>query len=283
MGKLDILIKECIEKYLKENIEQESLQTKIVSPTERYVTFVDDDKDDLLNTTIKNNPTIDEIEIDGIKVTTYSMFRRIGNKKGDGNPALYALKNEKNWTMTNSDEFFARFEEITKKFVQQHNNFDTIVQIPSSNPLNKKIINCLHDKCPSLTVIDKLIHKLTTDEVLQQCDKEGSFFAEFWKDDYETAYEELNMYLEKMDNENDGYFTYHMIDNQKMRQSIINTMKTIPEDFPLYRANINDKDIILIDDSITHGQSIKSACSALLSCYTPRSISVFTMFSKLYK
>lgn len=277
------IIKEAIDRFIKENVEGESLQTKVVSPTERYVTYVDDDKDDLLNTTLDNNPTIDEIDINGIKVTTYSMFKRIGNKKGDGNPALYALKNEKNWSMTNLDEFWKRFEEITQKFVETHDNFSTIVQIPSTNPLNDRIIQCLSEKCPSIQVLSKVIHKLTTDEVLAQCDKEGSFFAEYWVNDYETAYDRLNAYLSVMDEKNEGMFTYHLIDDQKMRQSIINTMKIIPEDFPLYCSNINDKDIILIDDSITHGQSIKSACNALLNCYNPKSISIFTMFSRLYK
>lgn len=185
------------------------------------------------------------------------------------------MKKGKDREMTNFDEFWRRFEAFIQKHIESHGSFSTIVQIPSTNPINERIIQCLSEKYPSIQVLSKVIHKLTTDEVLAQCDKEGSFFAEYWANDYETAYDRLNAYLSVMDEENEGIFTYHLIDDPKMRQSIINTMKTIPEDFPLYCSNINDKDIILIDDSITHGQSIKNACDALLSCYTPKSISIF--------
>ena len=37
--------------------------------------------------------------------------------------------------------------------------------------------------------------------------------------------DELREYLDKMDNENDGLFKYHLIDDKDMRTSIINTLE----------------------------------------------------------
>ena len=42
------------------------------------------------------------------------------------------------------------------------------------------------------------------------------------------------------------------------------------------------KNILLIDDSITLGQSIRNAIFAITQAYVPKSISILTMFSKLY-
>lgn len=284
MNTVDLTLKD-LEEIISETfnlLTENSLQVKVVSPKEKYVTFVDDSASNLLNTTLQDSPTVDEVMFGNIKLATYSMFKRIGNKRGDGNPALYALKGENNWSMTNTEEFWNRFDEIIDKFLETHSKFDTIIQLPSTNPLNTKILTHLSKKIPSVNVIDKLLHKLTTDEVMSKCDTEGSYFAKYWQGRYQEGFDKLNGYLEKMDEKNNGIFSYHMIDDQELRKTVINTMKVLPEDAFLYVPQINGKDIILLDDSITHGQSIKSACSALLSCYTPKSISVFTMFSKLY-
>lgn len=73
-----------------------------------------------------------------------------------------------------------------------------------------------------------------------------------------------------------------MIDNTKMRKSIINTLIVDETKTLKYSEHINDKNVLLIDDSITHGQSIRGAIHALSNMYSPQSVSVLTMFSQLY-
>ena len=76
-----------------------------------------------------------------------------------------------------------------------------------------------------------------------------------------------------MDKYNDGYFKYHMIDNKSgLRKSIINTMEVDTNHSLLYRKNINDKNVLLVDDSITFGQSIKNAIHVLAEVYKPTSV-----------
>ena len=48
----------------------------------------------------------------------------------------------------------------------------------------------------------------------------------------------------------------------------------------LYYKDINGKDILLIDDTLTFGQSIVESVNLILDAYTPKSITVLTMFSR---
>ena len=40
--------------------------------------------------------------------------------------------------------------------------------------------------------------------------------------------------------------------------------------------------LLIIDDSITLGNTIKEACTILTSVYTPKTINILTLFSPLY-
>ena len=45
---------------------------------------------------------------------------------------------------------------------------------------------------------------------------------------------------------------------------------------------ITDKDILIIDDTIGGGQTIKSACQVMMESYAPKSITVLTLLSRLH-
>ena len=85
-----------------------------------------------------------------------------------------------------------------------------------------------------------------------------------------------------MDNENNGLFKYHLIDDKDMRLSIINTLE-IDKDYAfLYERYVNGKNVLIVDDSITYGQSIRNAIHAIAQAYVPKSVSVLTMFSQFW-
>ena len=81
------------------------------------------------------------------------------------------------------------------------------------------------------------------------------------------------------------YVTFDNSNNGIQDGPVVDTMKTLPESYSIYKNEINNKNVLLLDldDSITLGQSVNSAVNALESCYIPQSISLLTMFSKLYK
>ena len=125
---------------------------------------------------------------------------------------------------------------------------------------------------------------MTTDEIWDRCQHPDTYFYKFWvnrTDDIEEIYKELGDALDVMDRECNGVFSYHRIPNQNLRKSLIDTLIADSERFEGYEKQINGADVVLVDDSITHGQSIRSAVNAIQTLYQPKSISVFTMFSKL--
>jgi hypoxanthine-guanine phosphoribosyltransferase len=48
-----------------------------------------------------------------------------------------------------------------------------------------------------------------------------------------------------------------------------------------YSSYINDKDILILDDTIGSGNSISEATRAINDTFDPKSITVITLFSKL--
>lgn len=252
-----------------------------------------DAHEDVLNTSFDGEPTVSKIRIPGVlnAITVYSIFkrcRRLG-KPGDSNPVLYALKKERQWSFKSEDDrrlFWNRFSALLKRFVMAHKGtFDTVIVVPSSKRLNGDIIDVIKQKATDAginSICDGGLRTVSAESVLDAAYKEDSYFRKYWGVEFEDAYEELEDYVQKMEKENNGKFKYHIIDNPKMRKSVIHTLEIDDEYAFMYKDNINGKNIIIVDDSITHGQTLQNAIYAINMAYKPASISVLTMFSKLY-
>ena len=85
-----------------------------------------------------------------------------------------------------------------------------------------------------------------------------------------------------MDKERNGYFSRHLIKNNQMRDVLDSTLKLSDDRFAEFANKINGQDVLIIDDTISRGQSIKEACQIMLESYAPKSITVLTLLSKLY-
>ena len=67
-----------------------------------------------------------------------------------------------------------------------------------------------------------------------------------------------------------------------VNDKIINTLE-IDKDYAfLYERYVNGKNVLIVDDSITYGQSIRNAIHAIAQAYVPKSVSVLTMFSQFW-
>lgn len=60
-----------------------------------------------------------------------------------------------------------------------------------------------------------------------------------------------------------------------------NTFKLSISRYAEYANLINDKNVLLIDDTISRGQTIKETCSIIKYSYKPKSVSVLTLISPL--
>lgn len=83
----------------------------------------DSNNDNFVDTNDKNNPTLSYIFVDDVKIPVWSIFLRKGGDiyGRDGNPLLYALKNEKNWHFYpddgERDKFISQIDKILMNFL----------------------------------------------------------------------------------------------------------------------------------------------------------------------
>lgn len=260
--------------YINEGIDfDKKTMTVWFTPTEeRYV-----------DTSLENNPTMDsEIMTD---VEVWSIFKRTKDgRKDDGNPLIYALKGERGWEFREESDHEAiekQFELIAEKFVKMHPIGVTIL-IPSGNKLNRHIAEVVMSKSKDSHLIEGAISKLTVEEVDEIVLRKDSKFRLFYGDDFDEAYSRLESYFDDMDSERGGMFSRHFIKDREMRNVLTDTFKVSTSRYARKSKYITDKDILIIDDTIGNGQTIKSACQVIMESYVPKSITVLTLLSKLH-
>ena len=224
-------------------------------------------------------------------ITVYSIYKRMfrDNTKNDPNVIYYDLDNDNIWSFNdnnNKQMFWERFELLLKMFIEQHKNeTDYTIVIPCSDRYNKNVVKSIKDIAANVGikyVVEQGLHTVSTEVVEDSVYANDSYFKQYYGDEWEDYLPMLKKYLDKMDNENDGLFKYHLIDDKDMRMSIINTLE-IDKDYAfLYERYVNGKNVLIVDDSITYGQSIRNAIHAIAQAYVPKSVSVLTMFSQFW-
>lgn len=272
------MINEAVDDALKniENINEGidfDPETKTVSYNPSHENNVD--------TSVENNPTMDDEIVSNVQV--WSIFKRKKGVRGDGNPLVYALKGEGGWNFRNEKDRNAiehQFEAIASKFAKMYPVGVTIL-MPSGNELNKHIAEIIISKSKDAELIQGVICKLTTEEVDDIVLDFNSKFREYYKEDFNTKYYELGKYLDLMDKERKGYFSRHLVKNKEMRDVLDFTFKVSDDRFAEFANKINGQNILIIDDTISRGQSIKDACKIIQESYAPKSITVLTLLSKL--
>ena len=253
-------VTQVIDTIINEGIDFDP-QTKTVSYNPSHEENVD--------TSIEHNPTKDMSIVQNVDV--WSIFKRKKGLRGDGNPLVYALKGEGGWTFRSESDRMAiehQFDAIATKFVTMYPIGVTIL-MPSGNELNTHIADIVKSKSQNAEVIEGLICKVTTEEVDEIVL------------DFNSKYYELCRYLDLMDKKRNGYFSRHLIKNKQMRDILDLTLKLSEDKFAEFANKINGQDILIIDDTISRGQTIKEACHIMMESYAPKSITVLTLLSKL--
>lgn len=222
-----------------------------------------------VDTSIESNPT--EHEVFGHPVI--SIFKR--NKtddKGDGNPLIYALKGMKDWKIDEESliGLFKNFVRISEKIKEK---YDTIVVVGSSSDLNGQFAKRINKVIKADNVIDGIFGKLTVDEVAMDFYDPSKLSPEEIKQTFKM--------FDKMRKENKGIFSYKFLP-KNLRKAINTSVKWNPSNSVLeYEQQINDKDILILDDTITSGKTISDYCEAILETFKPKSITILTLFSPL--
>lgn len=264
-------VKDTINSFLNEGIDFDY---------ENLTVSYNPSHEDNVDTSIENNPTKDNSIIKGVSV--WSVFKRKRGAYGDGNPLIYALKGEK-WKFRSDkdrEEIENQFNKIAEKFANLYPIGATIV-IPSGNELNNHIAQVIMSKSKNSRLIEGAICKLTTEEVNDIVLSKDSFFRKMYKNNFNDAYRQLCQYFEEMDDKREGTFSRHFVKDKKMRNVLLNTLKVSPDRYARDSKMINGEDILIIDDTISRGQTIKEACRIMMESYSPKTITVLTLLSKL--
>lgn len=261
---------------IKQIIEDFLISEGIEVDIDRNVTMTDS-HEKLVDTSIENNPTVITSMIPNIEI--YSIFKRKEEDVGDGNPLLYALKNEKGYKLTNINKVKNRIEYIVKEFFKKHGKRDITIMVPSTNKLNEYFAKVVASHCINPNYIGDIVAKMSIEEVDDSIFAEDSKFRHYYNRKFEAAYKQFKEYCRKMPG---TAFRFHFIKDIQMRKVIEHTIKKNDKYWSNYIEAFNDKDLIIVDDSITLGNTIMETCKIVSECYTPKSITILTLMSPLY-
>ena len=269
---MDEIVEKEMDKTFNEGIDFDP-ETKTVAYNSSHENYVD--------ISIDNNPTIDGEIVPGVQV--WSIFKRKkGETREDGKPLAYALKGG-GWTFRSEEDREAiekQFDLIASKFVSMYQKGITVI-IPSGNELNKHIADIVLSKSENGEFIEGVVCKLTTEEVNDIVLDFNSKFREHYKDNFNSAYYRLDRFLDQMDIQLKGTFSRHLIKDPEMRDVLDFTLKVSEDIYAEFANKINGQNILIIDDTIGSGQSIKEPCRIMMESYAPKSITVLTLSSGL--
>ncbi len=269
--------KEIIKKILQQHNDY-LIEGVDIDKVTKTVSF-NPNHEDNVDTSVILNPTYDSVH--GIPVI--SIFKRKDNKdKTDGSPLIYALKNKNGWKFKNPKEditnLLKQFIRISEKIQPE---YDAIITIPSSNPLNTHFLHRLNKIIKTKAKVTDYLSKLNADDVWEDYIDWRQMQTDF-KDGYEKAESDMLKFFKRMESENDNMFSFRYIPNTKLRQYITKTMWVKdPEKQITYAPYINNKNILILDDTIASGASISEACKEIISSFIPASVTVITLFSKV--
>lgn len=231
---------------------------------------------------VTENPSMHHAYGNGVEA--YSVFDMQGEGYIDGKPLLYALRGKHGWHFQTDKcrvAIFNRIGKVTDKISSLHQS-GIIVLIPNGNELNRLVAYLLSRHYNDIVITEAILTAVTTEELWDIATNKGSEFLSRYdgENSIEQALIELKSYIEPMDKECKGYLSWDYIKNMHMRTALKRTLNQSDDEAARFMQHFNDKDVLLIDDSIPKGQNIISVCNILRNSYLPKSISVLRLFDK---
>ena len=274
--------REYIQSLVRQIIENETktlIEGIDVNQKNKTVSF-NPNHEENVDTSIILNPT--EYYVGDIPVI--SLFRRkVSEYSGmDGNPLIYSLKGIKGWKFENPQQditnLLRQFIRITEKINPVYN---TIITVPSSNELNINFLHRLNKIIRANSNITDYFSKFMAYDVLESYVDWQRLEDDYGVDKMPELTKRINNYFYQMDTENNGYFSYKYFKDIKLRKYITRAMYSLTEKDLIYSDDINDKNILILDDTIASGQSVSETSKIIMETFTPKSVTIITLFSKI--
>ena len=223
------------------------------------------DNEDGINSNSVINPTYSEVN--GMEVISIFKRKLFSNSIQDGNPLLNALKGIFGWKISQTDivKLLKQFIKITNKIKPK---YDTIVLVPSSNPLNTKLLHRLNGIIKSDDTICEVFINMPIDVVFNSID-----FSKLSQD----MGSRLDMAFFNM---GDTFqYKYLSSDLRKIMSNVWDNLNC--QEINMFADKVNDKNILILDDTISSGATISYFADSIREVFDPKSITIITLFPKV--
>ena len=297
-----INIKDMVDDYVNEGIDIHPKYTKDnkiefeVSHNARHSKGVD--------TSVKSNPTSFSLNVPKIKtlpdvIQVWSIFQRtkldVVAGSSDGNPLVYAFKKEKNYVFrseydkkTLQDLMNKILDKFAKQWFSSISGDVATVICPSGNTLNDHFAQAFKDVSEKngfdVNLYDDFLTKATVEDVMQHVLDDPNSEVNHWLLSLDLrkakdARARIDAYFNRMEKEHNGMFSYHFIEDPKIRNMISKSMSLS------FRSHedIDGKNVLLLDDTISRGKTLQEAYQLICSSYNPKTVTALTLFSQLKK
>ena len=222
-----------------------------------------------------NNPVYDKIDdVDVISIFKRTKLYDTENRQRDGNPFIYALKNKNGWKFNISDndirKYLRRFIDICSKL---NKKYDTIIIVPSSSSLNERFMKSVARILNVPNNIENYFVKLNADEVFDSLVDDMNILREELGDNFNEAWEKIKQGFRKMKTK---YFEAKCIPKEYLKY-----IKYIDDNGENVSDMINNKNVLLLDDIVSSGNTVSSCLNNIKTTFKPKSITVLTLLSKI--
>ena len=245
-----------------------------------------DHNEKIVSLTDSHNKGLDLSLINNPVYSTYkgynviSIFKRtklydINDVQRDGNPFIYALKNKNGWKFKITDKeihkYIKRFLEICKKI---KSSYDTIIITPSSSDINEKFMKAISNQVNCKDIINEYFVKLSKEEIIDDDLIDKDQIQNDYGNNYTKVLAEINRSFRRMKGES---FEAKYVKKEYLKY--IKYISTNSNDN--IRDKIDNKDILLLDDTISSGETLSQCIEGIISNFNPKSITIITLLSQL--
>lgn len=162
-----------------------------------------------------------------------------------------------------------RFISVIKSL---QNEYDLIIVVPSSNELNNKIYKYLNKLIKHKDEIEQLFEKIPLEEIKINYDLLNL------EKDKEKILKRIKQSFNKMKKDNNK-FSYQKL-SKDYRKYILNSIRTKDDiDLSEYASKINDKRVLVCDDTVASGKTLSDMALAIYETFDPKSIEFITLFT----
>lgn len=275
MKSLQEMLKESFEKSYTNDLDNYIVEGLNIDVDNKTVSLTDAHNSGI-DFSLVNNPVYDKHNgYDVISIFKRTSLTDINNTQRDGNPFIHALKNKNGWkfniTSEEINKYIRRFLNVCKKI---NNKYDTIIITPSASELNEKFMKAISRHVDANNIINEYFVKLSKEEIID----DDLIDIERIRNDYGNSFNKVMSEIHRSFRRMKGE-TFEAKYIKKEYLKYIKYIETNGDDG--IRKYIDDKDILLLDDTISSGETVSQCINGILSNFIPKSITIITLLSKV--